>query len=333
MNKTKIAIIVASVLIAIVALSLVAINIFEPTGYVVKRQKSLERIDFLIDWTHTPDYVAYYVAKEKGFFEEQGFDVNIIEGSGGSDAAKLLSSGKYDIGTTTASSLNIINSKGGNIKSVAAIYQKTPTAILSLSKSGIRKPTDLYGKRLGYNPSSMTAQEYAAFAEKLNLDRSRIDELQIGWGKEELIAGKIDARVDWITDVYVDAKTEGFELNVIWLPDYGFEEYGEVIAVNKEYMIQNPEKVKRMTKAIIKGWEYTLDNKDEATIVFTQLFPEINKQFTRNALDEIDKLTGTGGLGYQEKNVWFATQEMLYGQGMIDHKVSLDSLYTNEFLS
>ncbi len=303
------------------------------------QNKNLEKLNFLIDWKPSPDYIPFYIAKEKGFFQEQGFDVEVVEGDGGPSSVQLISTGTYKIGTVPASSLITLKSKGGKLKSIAAIYQKTPTAILSLKETGIKTPQDLYGKKLGYNPASMVTQEYWAFAEKVGLDRSKIKETEIGWVKGELlVSGKVDAQVEWISNVLVAMETEGHAVDALWFADYNFDAYGETLAVNEEFLSQNPKKVKKLLKAVIKGWEYTLNNKDEAVKIFIDLFPEIDKTFARNALDQIEKLTKgeitqEKGFGYQTNETWEATQDMLLGQSLINSKVDLDSLFTNEFLN
>ena len=135
-------------------------------------------------------FVAAYVAQEKGYFEDQGLDVEIRHASTG-EHLKLLLSGDVDITTAAASSvLKRRSDPGLPIVAFALFGQQSQQAYVALGNSGINTPKDWEGKTFGYKIS--VPPDYLAILEANGVDRSTINEVKVGFDPRVLTEGKVD---------------------------------------------------------------------------------------------------------------------------------------------
>jgi NitT/TauT family transport system substrate-binding protein len=300
-------------------------------------KKQPEKIDFLLDWKAGPEYIGYIIAKEKGFYKEENLDVTLIEGTGASDAAKVIGAGKYNIGVSSAAATVIGKTQGMPIISVAVLFQKSPVVIYSLKEKNITKPQDLIGKKLGVLYGSSTYIEYKAMMAKQGIDRSKVKEVGVGWEVQPLITGEIDALMGYTQNQPNLVRLAGKEVNQIFVEDWGVNIYSSCIIVNENYLKENEDIVKRIVKASLKGWEYSLEHPDEAINIVLKAYPALDEKFvkasTRDTLPLLKSPdTQKYGLGYQSPERWKNLQDLLFEQGIIKKKVDVSLLFTNKYL-
>ena len=162
------------------------------------RAQSLENVDLLLDWKAAPTYAGFYIAREIGAFRKRGVDVRLVEGHGATAAAELIGKGNnYWIGSSSGAATAIGRAKGEAVRSLAVYYRRTPTVIYARVEDHIDAPRDLYGKKIGLVPGSVTIDEYRAFLVANRLDRARITEVQVDWSAKALLEHKVDALIDY----------------------------------------------------------------------------------------------------------------------------------------
>jgi len=294
-------------------------------------------LTYALDWRAGMDYVGVYMAKEKGFYANRGLAVNIVQGHGGPDAARLLASGTYKIGNCTGDSVVIAVSQGLGLISLAVTHQRSPVVLFAKKSVGIESPRDLIGKTIGMNYESIKFQQYLALLRKLGIDRSKIKEVGVGFDVTPLITGQVDALLGYVGDEPVQAIKAGLDIRVIPFSDYGVEMYNELIAGNRQWVESNPDTTGKVVHATLQGWRYSLDHPDEAVKLMSRLFPEQDVEFNRMSFDRIRPLltseaTRTQGLGAQTRKGWQQTIDLLYNQHMIKKKPALSDVFTNQFL-
>ena len=107
--------------------------------------KELKKITIVLDWTPNTNHTGVYVAKEKGYFNEEGFDVDIIQ-PGQSTADALVSSGKCQLGFSYQESVTMSAVQGAPLISLAAVIQHNTSAFASPAGKNIKTPKDFEGK-------------------------------------------------------------------------------------------------------------------------------------------------------------------------------------------
>ena len=299
---------------------------------------SPDRIQFILDWKAQMEHAGFFVAKQKGYYKEAGFEVDILEGTGAPTAARIVGNGTYKLGVSSGSATVMARAKGIPVVSLAVINQHSPVVVYSLKATGIRTPQDLVGKRVGVNVGGTKHREFQAFLKKQGLEENSIDLIGMTEASPApLLAGQVDAMLGYTEDQPVTVELRGEAVNRISLADYGIDLYSTNLIVNEPYLQDRPDLVRKFVRASLKGWRYAVDHPEEAVAAYMAARPESDRAFNRANFQQLIPIllspdVDTLGLGAQTPERWTYTRDVLFGLGMVDHKVEVDRLFTNEFL-
>src|ERR1700730_12156622 len=126
-----------------------------------------EKVTVALDFTLSGYHAPWFVAQDKGYFSEQGLDVNLGRGYGSGDTVKKLATGAIDIGLNHPAPLIIANAEGGNQRTVMGYLHEEMCAMYSAAEQGnARAPKDLEGRRFGGPPGDIGPMMLPALAEK-----------------------------------------------------------------------------------------------------------------------------------------------------------------------
>ena len=238
----------------------------------------LENITYLTSFgTFGRDAYAY-VAKEKGYFADAGFNVDIKPGAGTGDNIKIITSGQAQF-TPIDLTGGLLVMGGGQAKdftAVAGIQQRTMAAIISLEGNGISTPKDLEGRKLADLPGSVVRNLFPTYAKLANVDYKKVTWVN---GTPQTLMGTLaSGQVDGIGQFVVGKPTvefiaKGKKAVVLPYSDYLQDLYGNTLITSKAYAQQNPEKVKKFTAALLKGLEYAIANPAEAGQILKKAVP------------------------------------------------------------
>jgi NitT/TauT family transport system substrate-binding protein len=221
-----------------------------------------------------------WVALEKGYFRDAGFDVTIQKGQGSAANIQKVVGGQAQFTPIdlTGGLLYLGKNRNQDFTAVAAIQQRTMAAIASTEDKGIRTPQDLEGKTLADTPGSVVRNLFPTYAQL-----AKIDEKKVTWQNGEaatligtLASGKVDGIGQFMvgrpTIAAITRKTPTF------LPysDYLTDLYGNVLITQTKLAKEKPEQVKAFTQALLKGLEYALANPQEAGQILKQMDPTAN---------------------------------------------------------
>jgi len=244
---------------------------------------SLEKITYLTSFgTFGRDAYAY-VAKEKGYFSDAGFDVDIKAGSGTFDNLKAVVGGQAQF--TPLDLTGLLLAAGAKkdpvtgFAAVAGVQQRTMAAIISLEGNGITTPKDLEGKTLSDSPSSVVRNLFPTYA-KL----AKIDYTKVTWkdGQPQTLMGTLASGGAAGIGQFVVGKptvesiAKGKKAVVLPYSDYLQDLYGNVLVTSKDYATKNPEKAKKFTEALLKGLEDSITNPTEAGQILKKYVPTAN---------------------------------------------------------
>lgn len=229
---------------------------------------SLEKVTYLTSFGNFGRDAYAWVAKEKGFFKDAGFDVDIKPGMGTGKVIELVVSGQAQFGPIdlTGGLLQMGNGQAKDFVAVAAIQQRTMAAIATVEGTGITSPKDLEGKRLADSPASVVRNLFPTYAKLAGVDASKV-----AWvnGEPATLMGTLaSGSVDGIGQFVVGKPTiqAVTKKNPVMLPysDVMVDLYGNALITSTKIAKEKPEMVKRFTQALLKGLEYSLANPKEA---------------------------------------------------------------------
>lgn len=279
-------------------------------------------------------FVAAYVAKEKGYFQDQGLDVDIQHSTG--EHVQLLLSGDVDF--TTADASYVLKSRadpGIPIKAIALFGQQGQQAFVALKESGINTPKQWEGKTFGYKIS--VPPEYLAILKANSVDRSKIKEVRVGFDVRVLTENKVDVLAVFKSNEPDTLRRLGFETEVFDPADYGVPTLGLTYIARNVLVEGSPDTIKRFLKATMRGLEFAFNNTEEALDIVLKYAENGNREHMRFMLltekeNAISSATDQNGLGWMTEGQWDSFQDMLVSYGALARPVDLRSTFTDQFL-
>ena len=299
--------------------------------------EGLDRVVFMAGFKAQANlpFVAAYVAQEKGYFREQGLDVDIRHATGGLHL-KLLLAGDVDF--TTAAATSVLKRHSDQelpIVAIALFGQRGQQAYVALKDSGIESVKDWEGKTFGYKVSP--PPDYLAMLKANDVDRSTITEVNAGFDPRVLTEGRVDILAVFKSNEPDTIRGLGFELNT-WEPeDYGVPSLGLTYIALQETVEAQPGLVERFLKATLKASHYAVDNFEEALDIVMQYAPDENRDHQRFMLetelrDAASPLTDEHGLGWMTEAQWRVLYDHLLEFEALPRPFDFKAAYTDRFL-
>lgn len=217
----------------------------------------LDKVTLQLKWLPQSQFMGYYVAKEKGYFKEEGLDVEILPGGSDIIPEQQVANGVANIGVTWVSSLLKYQAQGWELAEVSQTFQKSAMLLVSKNTAGIKTPADLKGKKVG---SWFGGNEYEIYAlleaNKLNKDKD-LKLVQQDFTMNQLLKGEIDAASAMIYNEFgllMESGLKKEELNVIDMNDAGVAMMEDALFVDKKWLAENEDVLVRFLRASNKGW-------------------------------------------------------------------------------
>lgn len=299
-------------------------------------KKELEKVIITLDWTPNTNHTGLYVAKENGYFEDMGIEVEIIQPSSGT-AEQLVATGKAQFGISYQESVTLARLEEVPVVSIAAIIQHNTSGFASLSEKGILTPKDFEGKKYGGWGSPIENAMIQALVEADGGDFSKVDILTSG-AADFFASSEGDIDFAWVFEGWtnIEAKLKGIDINYIDLgkADSNLDYYTPVIITNEDLIENNPELVKNFMEAVSKGYELAIDNPEDAGNILLKHAPELDAELV---LESQKFLAGkyqddSSQWGLQKKSVWENYMNWLLERDLISNSIDVDKAFTNEFL-
>jgi ABC-type nitrate/sulfonate/bicarbonate transport system substrate-binding protein/CheY-like chemotaxis protein/two-component sensor histidine kinase len=287
---------------------------------------SPEKVVLQLKWKHQFQFAGYYAAIEKGYYAEEGIDVEIRELPQKSSVIDEVLSGNAQFGVGNAEILtSYIN--GAPLVVLAPIFQQSPVALVSRDSKNILSPHDLMGKTIEINPRNNGSIEILTMLSLEGLKPTEYKVVGTGLSLNKLLNNQIDATEIYLTNETYFLEKFGIPYNTILPKKYGVDFYAECLFTTKDYVRKNYQIVEAFIRATIKGWEYALNHPEE----ISQLIQ--SKYKTAKTLDhllyEARKVKefiqpNFVNIGHSNKGRWLQMMETLYQAGIINKTKPLD---------
>lgn len=295
----------------------------------------LTKVTLPLGYIPNVQFAPLYVAIEKGFYKDAGLDVQ-LDYSMENDNAVLLANDTIQFAILSGEQVLLGRDKQLPLVYVAAWYQQYPVGIVSKKSANITSIADLKGKKIGL-PGLYGANYIGAIAmlDSAGLTESDVTLDSIGYNQVEvLMADREDAVVVYVANEPVQLEAQGESITLLKASD-AIDLVANGLVTNEKTLSENPELVKSMIAATLKGIQYTIDNPDEAF--------EISKKYVENlaAADQaVQKQVlvrsieqwKAAQLGYSQPNAWENMQRILTKMKLLTNAIDVSTCYTNELL-
>ncbi len=284
-----------------------------------------EHVVLQLKWKHLFQFAGFYMAKEKGYYDAAGLDVEIREKSPSVNIVRDVLSGEATYGVSD-SALVLDRLQGKPVVALKAIFQHSPLALLSLASSGIGSVEALRGKRVMISPESAQNVSIMAMLKSHGVTESDIDIVPMSFDINDLIGGRVDAFTAYVTDQPVLLEERQIPYSLLRPSDYGFDFYGDILFTSETELQKHPGRVQAFAEASMQGWRYAFEHIDETVDVIKRGYA--GAEITPHKLfKEAEALKAISGFGREEfgnlersKILGIANTFAVLGKGVGAHK-------------
>jgi NitT/TauT family transport system substrate-binding protein len=305
-----------------------------------------DKLQFRLNWTIYGEHAPFFVAKDKGFYKDEGLDVEILEGSGSTTVAQLVANLTNPIAYVDAATMMRGIGAGMPIKAVGVTLQQSPMAFIY--RADAARPTkidEIKGSRIAITAGDASLAIFTAFMGKLGMSVDDVKLITVAnpQSKEQAVLNKqADSLLGYFMDQGPRMQLQtGVKMGWTRLYDMaGVSTLSSAIIVNKDWIkdAKNQDILRRFLRASQRGWQYTFDNRDEATAIFLKHAPAFNTEIGLleiNGTMSILRTKNTEGkaIGWSAIEDWKDTQALLEQFAKLKPQPDMSEYYTNEFLS
>lgn len=308
-------------------------------GCAFAEDQELKEIDVVLDWYPNALHAFMYVAIEKGYYAEEGLQVNIRFPSNANDAISLVAAGRADIGLYYQQDVIQVRAQQNvPVKSIGAVVQAPLNIVLSLLDENITTPNDLVGKTIGYAGTELSEALIRSIMEYVGADYSDVTMIDVGFDlMSSMTTGNVDATIGCLVNHEVpQMEEEGFTVNWFDLDDYGVPTYYEGVFLANDGMIaEDPETLAAFLRASARGFADMKANPEEALAILLanqneENFP-LSETVERQSMAVLLPLMETEDAPFlsQSDACWQENIDWMRSQGLIDGEVSVEDVRVN----
>ena len=228
-------------------------------------------VKFQLDWRFEGPTALFLQSEAKGYYKAAGLDVTVDAGNGSGGTVTRVASGTYDMGFADLAALMEFHANNPDAPNkpvaVMMVYNNTPAAVLALKKSGIQKPTDLNGKKLGAPVFDAGRKAFPIFEKANGVSNVAWTSMDPPLRETMLVRGDIDAITGFSFTSLLNLEARGVKTeDIVVMPyaDYGVKLYGNVVIASPKMIQNNPAAIKAFLSAFTKGAKEVMANPDAA---------------------------------------------------------------------
>lgn len=294
----------------------------------------LREVSVMLKWKAQAQFAGFFVAKELGYYEDAGLDVNIKDFDFVTFPADAVDSREFEFASIGGDEAILARSRGNNIKAIAAIFQKNPLGFVTTK--GIIRPSDLKGKKLGLQKGVQSDYLLRILLRKGKVDESEVEFVKIQFDDTLFSDGEIDLFPLYITQEPFTLEKEGMEFDMLMPYDYGINFYGDVLITHEALIRDNPGLVNDFLNATLKGYRYSLENFEE-TVEIMKKYEDAEYSSPGHEEYILTKqhpliYDGTHQIGWMERDVWNYMYEIMLEHNAVQDAIDINDVYTTEFI-
>ena len=300
---------------------------------------TLTKVTLMLEWTPNTNHAGIFLAKQNGWYEEAGIDLEIIEpAQSGVEAA--VGSGVADFGISAQEYVIPARAEGVPVVSIAAILQHNTSSLISLTKDKITRPKDLAGKTYGGFGGPLEEPIIKKLVQCDGGDPSAVKFVTIG--NTDYLVGLEANQYDfvWIFDGWdgvrateiakKDVSTIPFIKYASCIPDW----YTPVLITNEKSVKSDPDTVRAFMAATARGYREAIKDPAASAAALLKAAPESDKALVEASAKYLaTRYVDTGRpWGTQDESIWTGFQQFLVESKIVAKPIDLKAAYTNEFL-
>ena len=289
-----------------------------------------------LDWVPNTNHTGFYVALDKGWYAQEGIDLEIQVPSDPAAALKQVAAGNTEFGVSFQEQVTIARANDIPVVSIAALIQHNTSAFAALKSSGIKSAKDFEGKTYASYGLPIERPILEGLMACAGADASKVEFVDVGFDAFPALLGK---RVDfaWIFLGWdgIQAQLKGVELSTVplygsCLPDY----YTPVIISGEKTLAKRGDLVRRFLSATARGYAYAIDHPEKAAQILLKYSPETDPDLVMASQAWLSPRYQEDAplWGVQDSQVWADFASWMFQHGLLQKEIDPDQAFTNEYL-
>ena len=298
----------------------------------------LIEITLMLDWVPNTNHSGIFVAQAKDFFTEAGLRVEIIQ-PGEVYAEQAVIGGVADFGISFQEQVTLARADDIALVSIAAVIQHNTSGFASRAELTVSSPAGWEGLRYGSFSSPFEEPTLRVLMECDSADFSTLEVVNTGFADPLALLDEAQTDLAWIFFAWqgVQANLKGIDLNVVMMedwydcvPDY----YTPVIVTSEMTIKERPEIVRSFLSAITKGYEFVIDNPEQAAEILLDAVPELDDELVRESQAWLSPRyqADASKWGEQQLSIWRDYSDWMAEHKIINEPIDADAAFTNAYL-
>ena len=291
--------------------------------------QAADKVTLLLDWFVNPDHGPVIIAQEKGYFAEQGLDVDIIAPADPADPPKLVAAGKADIAISYQPQLHLQVAEGMPLMRVGTLVATPLNCLLVLKDGPIQTISDLKGRSVGFSVAGVEEALLSTILARHGLTMDDITLVNVNWSlSPSLMSKQVDAVIGAFRNFELNQmEIDGVDGRCFYLEEEGMPSYDELIYVaNKDNM--DVDMLRRFLEATELATQYIVNHPQESWNVFkgtaSELDDELNKKAWRDTVPRLALRPAALDLGRYKRFEDFLVEAGLLTQARPATELAID---------
>ncbi|WP_425350240.1 ABC transporter substrate-binding protein [Phyllobacterium phragmitis] len=243
-----------------------------------------DKLSLILDWYVNPDHGPIVIAKEKGFFRDEGLDVDIIAPADPSAPPKLVAAGQADIAVSYQQQIHLQAHEGLPLLRVGTLISSPLNCLLTLADGPVKSIADLKGKKVGFSVAGVEESILQTILTKNGLKMSDVELINVNWSlAPSLMSKQVDAVIGAYRNVELNQMAvEGVKGRCFFVEEEGVPPYDELIYVaNAKTMDKG--KISRFLAATEKATQFILNHPQESYEIYASTAKELQDEANKRA--------------------------------------------------
>ncbi len=321
--------------VVIIFLLVFAVACGQADGSNIEVENQITNIRLPMGYIPNIQYAPFYVAVEKGYYEEAGFEVE-FDYSFETDGVALVGANELPFAIVSGEQVLLARAQEIPVVYVMAWFQEYPITLISKSENGINQLSELSGRTIGIpGPFGASYIGLMALLGEAGISESEVTLESIGFTQvEAIVGGQSEIVVGYVNNEPIQLRNKGYEVDIFPVSDY-LRMAANGIITNETVVSENPEMVEAFIQASLRGLEYVIENPDEAyeiSLGFVESLAEQDELVQKEILALSIDYWRADALGISDNLAWVNMQNVLLDMGMLSEPLDLNAAYTNQFI-
>ena len=243
-----------------------------------------ETMTVLLDWFVNPDHGPLVVAREKGFFADEGLEVELIAPADPNDPPKLVAAGRADVAVSYQPQLHIQVAEGLPLRRFATLVATPLNCLVVLADSPVRGIADLAGRKVGFSVGGFEDALLGAMLAGVGLGIDDVTLINVNFSlSPSIVSGQVDAVIGAFRNFELNQMDlAGHPGRAFYVEEHGVPAYDELIMVAHAERAGDAE-FAALTRALERGVQYLVNHPAESWALFIEAYPELDDDLNRLA--------------------------------------------------